>query len=130
MRHQRWIRTGCRIAAMKVPYPHYKMVALVVCGGRLISYFSNKATFADSKNCNYKDRHIHAELDLFNNLDKKYIKKSIVYICGVSVTKFKYPAHNPRMLLSKPCNICQQLLKSLPFKGIYYHDQNGSVLKL
>lgn len=129
MRHDNWLVTAYRMAT-KSKYDRYKMVAIVVKSGRIISVGFNKPRIGGVKDSRYYIKHIHAELDAILKLPREEIRGAEIYVSGICIPKTYDPLDAPRRILSKPCEVCQEFLKDYALKGIYYHDQDGSTLSL
>lgn len=94
------------------------MACLVVRGGKVIASATNKDSKAESKDKRYNlGRSIHAELAV--TLSGVDLTGGTAYIGGYT--------KNGQLLLSKPCSLCQQILKEAGLKYVYYHDKAGSI---
>ena len=125
MRQHRWIVSGLKRAFHKSQHPHYKMSAMVIKGGRVISIGFNRAPSGYLKSKIFSTFHgIHAEVDaILSCADKEDLKGAEMYVVG----------RRPRtgaLIISRPCVCCQQYIKSFGLKSVYYHDAEGFIRDL
>ena len=98
------------------------MACVITKGGNVISIGINKISPGVLKDKRYKNKGIHAELDAILSCDKDDLKNATVYIVG-------YTKGNG-YLLTKPCELCYNVLTEVGIKHIYYHDKENEVYKL
>ena len=112
------IQKGIKIAS-KLPDQKFKLVAIITDKkGRVLSIGKNSFTKTSPRQAYYAEKcgnrhkiYLHAELDAIIKL--KYTDNPYaIYI--VRINKKNEP------VLSKPCKICQQALKDIKIKKIYY----------
>lgn len=118
-RHKRWLSVAIKMAA-KSSYEKYRMAAICVKSGRIIGIGFNKRKDGFVKDKDYFQRDHHAELDLILSIDKDVLRNSTVYVAGLTRA-------GSCVWSSKPCPICQNMLRNHGVKAAYFHDANGDV---
>ena len=129
-RHIKWIHAARR-HARRSRFPGYKMAALLVKGGRIISVGLNRTSPGVLKSEEYVYinhgrggcQGVHAELDaILNTCDHEDLRGANLYVAGVG--------RCGGFILSKPCPECQKMLGKYELKSVYYHDKAGQVAAL
>lgn len=122
LRHEKWIKTTLKLAKKSRVY-RYKHAAILVKGGKIIGYgINNNKRKGKTKYDFYECRAFHAELDILSKFKPEEIKNAILYVAGIN--------KNNKVVLSKPCKHCQQLISMYNLKAVYYCDENGNVNQL
>lgn len=117
MRHHKWIKTTLKLAKKSNVY-RYKIAAILVKGGRIIGVgINNNKRKGKTKHEFYGKRAFHAELDLLSKFNPEEIKNATMYVAGIN--------KNNKIILSKPCLHCQQLISMYNLKTVYYCDEAG-----
>lgn len=118
------IQSAISAAKRSIMYP-YRMAAVVYSGGRPILVGVNKPKIAEIKDPRYnKGRFIHAELNIVLQAAKNGIKLkgTTIYIGGLT--------KNNNLVCSKPCSLCQIIIKEAGIKEVFYHEQDGSISRI
>jgi deoxycytidylate deaminase len=95
------------------------MCAIVVKSNRVIAVGYNKAKPGITKNPNYHNNAIHAELQAILSVDPEKLKGATIYVGGVS--------RCGNTILSKPCPLCQNLLREMGIKAAVWHNKDNEV---
>ncbi len=135
-RHEDWIQFGIKLCKSS-DKDFYKMTAIIVKSGNPVSIgFAARRTSPNTRSRSLYKPHqgLHCEVAAILNMPLKDLSRRSteavnelykgcdLYVTGVT-------KHNA-LILSKPCKACQEVLNSLPFKSVYYHDKDGVVHKL
>lgn len=115
MRHKKYINFCLKLAQKSKGY--YKHAAILVKGGSIIAVGINNNKSGMTKHHFYKERNLHAELDLLIKFDRDYVKGCVLYTAGIT--------RSGNILYSCPCERCQKLIKLYGLKKVYYSDKNG-----
>lgn len=118
MRHERWLNTALRVARKSEFWP-YKMGCIVVKSGRIVGSGVNKHSIAETKDPRYNlGRGIHAELAAVLSACKS-LDGADAYIAGWT--------RGNNILCSKPCDLCEQLLKESGIRNVYYYNRDREI---
>lgn len=126
-RHERWLESARR-HSKKSNFPHYRMSAILVKGGRVMSIGVNKSGSGHLKAPEYTyishtmHRGIHAELAAILAANEEDVRGATLYVSGET--------SKGGLIMSKPCLACQSILKRYGIKDVFYHDREGSVNRL
>lgn len=101
--------------AKKSQFPKFRHGAVLVKGGSVISVSENKNQF-----CSFANRFvshqghgtIHAELGCVLGLDNSKTKDSVLYVVRLN--------NNNKLCMSRPCNMCQNVLRFVGIKKVFY----------
>lgn len=103
-------------------HPKYKMISLVIRGGRLISVGTNKESapkrFIKAHREGLK---LHAEVDSLIGVDKSTTKNATLYIIGETLAGNK--------MTTKPCSTCLGFIEKMGLRRIVYQDK-GKLVEL
>lgn len=109
----------------KSEFPQYRMSAMLVKSGRVMSVGLNKPSIAEIKDARYDlGRAIHAELDAILKAARQGISTDGCSIWVAGVTKSDNLVH------SAPCSICEQVIREAGIKDIFYHGKDGSIVRV
>ena len=119
-RHEKWMQSALKLSK-KSPHKNYKMCAILVKSGSVISIGFNKNSPGSLKCEKHYNQHkgIHAELDAILGLDMEELNGSELYISG------RTKAGN--LIKSAPCASCQAMLALLPIKSVHYYEKTGEI---
>lgn len=121
MRHKRWINL-CLKLTNKSRMPDYKHVSLLIKNGRVIAYgFNNKFRSGKLADPIFEFKGWHSEVDCLLSVHKETIRGAYLY--NAAKTK------SGRLANSKPCPCCQEFIRKYELKGVFYHDENGNVIR-
>lgn len=119
-RHIRWLNTALRLTKQSDHWP-YKMACVLVKGGSLVSRGVNKPGSGEAKDKRYTlGRGIHSELAAV--LAASNPKGCTAYVAGLS------KADN--LICSKPCPLCESVLREAGVVDVYYYDQAGNICRM
>jgi len=59
----------------------------------------------------------HAEMEALNNTTAKYRQDSIIYVCRINKMD--------QLVLAKPCDACQVVMRKLGVKYVWYSTETG-----
>lgn len=105
-------------------YP-YRMAAVVFSGGRPLLTGINKPKIAEIKDARYnKGRSIHAELNIVLQAAKNGVKLKGTSLYVGGLTK------GNNLVCSKPCELCQIIIKEAGIKEVFYHERDGSLVRM
>lgn len=71
------------------------------------------------KSLNYKNKTLHSEVAAIYKF-----RRDLSYLKGLILVNVRVNFNNT-FGISKPCNVCQQWIKLMGFKKIYYTNWNG-----
>lgn len=126
-RHRRFIESARRAAEESV-FPDYRHGALLVKGGSILNSAYNKNSrigWADrfrGKACGHATH--HAELGAILGVDRTKTSGADVYVVRIGRTGV--------LKMSRPCQMCQQVLSHMGVKRVYYSidEENVGCIKL
>ena len=126
-RHKRFIDASARTAEDS-EFPNYRHGAVLVHGGSIISSAFNKSNHINwankfrNKDCGHATH--HAELGTILGMAREKTTGATVYVARIGKTG--------ELKLSKPCEMCQQVLAHVGVKKVYYSidDENIGCIKL
>ncbi len=109
----------CSILARESNHPKHKLGCVIVKGGRIVSSGFNRINVHNSRH-NYRRYvcSIHAEQAAIRP-NSSYDGASL-YVARIG--------RAGNYLLSKPCEHCLNLIKSVGIRKIFYTDSNGSII--
>lgn len=110
---KRWVA----LAKKMLPYSNhhnYRMVAVLVKGGRIISYGTNSIGPAAFFLRFAENRGRHCEVRCLFGLARKYTKGATLYVVGE--TKLG------NIVLSKPCPSCLEFIGRMGLRRVVYHS--------
>jgi len=113
---KRWMRLAKKLINLS-NHPKYKMISLIVRGGRLL-YFSVNTTGTSRTS---KGRGRHAEANSLKNKNKGYYIDSTLYCFGE--TKFG------NLVLSRPCSTCLGAIINRGIRKIVYQTKEGQIVE-
>lgn len=117
----------------KMPPPLH--LTFILHGKRIVSLGTNKNNQRTHPKSTHGYKSVHSELDAILKIEVADECKKYHFINVAQMVK-KYTLVNIRIMrnstvgLSKPCKNCQELLKSFPFRAIYYTDKDGNFQSL
>lgn len=120
MRHERWLRLCLRMTR-RSKMPEHRHAAILVKGGKVISYGINKRKAGMLADRVYGLKGWHSEADCLLSIHKKNVKDAVLYVAGVTKTG--------RLANSKPCLCCQEFINKYKLKGVYYLNERNEVCK-
>ena len=126
-RHRRYLETARRVAE-ESEFPDYRHGALLVRGGSILNSAYNKnnhigwANKFRNKDCGHATH--HAELGAILGMAREKTTGATVYVARIGRTG--------ELKMSKPCEMCQQVLAHVGVKKVYYSidDENIGYIKL
>lgn len=126
-RHHRFVESAKRTAEEST-FPDYRHGALLVRGGSILNSAYNKnsrigwANRFRSKACGHATH--HAELGAILGVDRTKTSGSDIYVVRIGRTG--------ELKMSKPCQMCQQVLTHMGIKRVYYSidEENVGCIKL
>lgn len=104
---------------------YYNMACLVVKDKKVVSIGQNsysEMAYQRYKNYFPENSGVHAEIAALLNLrntNLEEFRKMDVYVAGIT--------KSGELVKSKPCKSCEQVLRSLNFRNIYYHEKSGEL---
>ena len=122
---RRYIQIAKRIAAQS-QHDHFKHGAILVKGGSVISTACNKDQykkfgnrFRDTRTCGHATH--HAELGCILGIDRSITQGATVYVCRTN--------RRGEFRMSKPCKMCEEVLRFCGVKKVLYTTGNGNEVK-
>ena len=106
--------------ASKSTHKH-RVAAVVFKGNRIISSGHN-AVRANKINPKYKvyNEALHAEQAALLNLDWSKLRGYSILVVRVN--------GSGKLIMSKPCSVCEKLLRHIGIKNVYYSNENGEII--
>ncbi len=126
-RHKRFIENSAR-TARESEFPNYRHGAILVRGGSILNTAFNKSNHINwankfrAKNCGHATH--HAEVGAVLGMAREKTTGATVYVARVG--------KSGELKMSKPCEMCQQVLAHVGIKKVYYSidDENIGCIKL
>ena len=126
-RHKRFIDASAR-TAQESEFPNYRHGAVLVRGGSILSSAFNKSNHINwankfrAKDCGHATH--HAELGTVLGMAREKTTGATVYVARIG--------KSGELKMSKPCEMCQQVLAHVGVKKVYYSidDENIGYIKL
>ena len=113
--------------AQQSEHDHFKHGAVLVKGGSVINTSCNKDKyrsfgnrFRDTKTCGHATH--HAELGCILGLDKSATQGTTLYVARVN--------RQGDFRMSKPCDMCEEVLKFCGVKRVVYTTDNKAAKKI
>lgn len=101
----------------------YKMIALLVKGGNIISVGANKEGAPKPYvKCHRPEMGLHAEVSCLAGITKDQSKNTTIYVVG-QTTK----GNN---MLTKPCKSCYSFIKEMGIRRVVYETSSGELEEL
>mgnify|MGYP001959706850 FL=1 len=121
-RHKRYMELAARLANESCS-PDYRHGALLLRGSNIIGLSTNKNRHSRFGN-RFRDRDCghatqHAELGCILGIDRRKTKGSVMYVCRIG--------KKGDFRLSKPCSMCQSVLRYVGVKKVYYSIDNKTM---
>ena len=109
----------CSILARESNHPKHKLGCVIVKGGRIVSSGFNRIN-------TYNSRRSYRRYNCSIHAEQSAIRPDISYNgCSLYVVRIGRAGN---YLLSKPCEHCLNLIKSVGIRKIFYTDSNGSII--
>lgn len=108
-----------RNLAQSSDYKH-KHAAILTKGGQVINTSVNKRTYNSLANrFNPVSEHasLHAEIGCILGISRKVLNKGTLYVGRIDA--------QGKLVMSKPCEMCEAALKHVGIKKIYFTDVDG-----
>ncbi len=126
-RHKRFIESSARVAEDST-FPNYRHGAILVRGGSILSSACNKSNHINwankfrNKDCGHATH--HAEVGAILGMAREKTTGATVYVARIG--------KSGELKMSKPCEMCQQVLAHVGVKKVYYSidDDNVGCIKL
>ena len=126
-RHKRFIENSAR-TARESEFPNYRHGAILVRGGSILNTAFNKSNHINwankfrAKDCGHATH--HAEVGAVLGMAREKTTGATVYVARVG--------KSGELKMSKPCEMCQQVLAHVGVKKVYYSidDENIGYIKL
>jgi len=129
MKQDRYIELAKNVAAQADHGEHFHG-AVLVKGGKIINCSHNSVNFNKFAahyvhlNDGRKKIHasLHAEIGCILGLPRKVTHKADVYVVRVR--------HTGELAMSKPCAMCEQVLRHVGVKRVFFSDDSGIICKM
>lgn len=122
----RWIDYCLRRALTRDTAQRYRLHSVLIRGGSVLAEGENlPVTAAHGKIMNPEAEEwmgLHAEMDCLRSATEDQLESSVLYVAGVSPTG--------KLLISKPCPYCTEILIEQPLKSVRYHNSRGGMRQL
>ena len=121
-RHRRYIEASAR-AAEDSEFPNYRHSAVLVRGGSILSTAFNKSNHINwankfrSKDCGHATH--HAEVGTILGMAREKTTGATLYVARIG--------KSGELKMSKPCEMCQQVLAHVGVKKVYYSIDNNNI---
>ena len=121
-RHKRNMELAAKLASQS-SNPDYRHGALLLRGSNIIGLSTNKnrhSWFGNrfrERDCGHATH--HAELGCILGIDRRKTMGSVMYVCRIG--------KNGDLRLSKPCTMCQSVLRYVGVKKVYYSIDNKTM---
>lgn len=103
-KEQKWLRLANRLLD-KSDHPQYRVAAVLVKGGKVISYGTNKhrPAWRWIRNRSLYELGRHAEIRCILNRSRRSIRGAVLYVVGDTVA-------TGHRITTKPCTVCHRIL--------------------
>ena len=126
-RHKRFMESSARTASCS-EFPNYRHGAILVRGGSILNTAYNKSNHINwankfrNKDCGHATH--HAEVGAILGMAREKTTGATMYVARIGKTG--------ELKMSKPCEMCQQVLAHVGVKKVYYSidDENIGCIKL
>jgi deoxycytidylate deaminase len=121
-RHRRYIEASAR-AAEDSEFPNYRHGAVLVRGGSILSTAFNKSNHINwankfrNKDCGHATH--HAEVGTILGMAREKTMGATLYVARIG--------KSGELKMSKPCEMCQQVLAHVGVKKVYYSIDNDNI---
>lgn len=116
---RRWIAVAKKMLLYS-NHPKYKMVAILVKGGKIVSMGTNSLGPPAFFIRYAENRGRHAEVRCLFGLDKKYTKGATLYVVGLTAVG--------NIILSRPCKGCEDFIKRMGLRRVVYHTVTDEIV--
>ena len=127
-RHKKYLTMAAKVAGQNRTCVQHRHGAVLVKGGSVISYSTNKNALKWwVARFRHRDRgHAtkHAEVGCIHNIDRSKTTGSTLYVARIGNTG--------NLLMSEPCPMCKRALANAGIKKVYYtlNEEEMGILKL
>lgn len=102
----------------------FQMAAVAYRGGSVIAIGVNNREKSHPR-ANNPTKKIHAELALVLDADSRGVD-----LAGCKVVVVRLSPLNGLIRMAKPCNYCEEILRTAKVKKVYYSDRSGKVREM